>query len=831
LPVLGVQPSVVVATSMALEATEAGTLGEEGVVLPRAIPGTGALNLDVGTGRLPSLLVLSSGLLSLREDRFAAERATTLLAVLSPLGMLQPYSSSSSAAQVLLEATHALLNGTLLALDKITDAAGLHYSERTMQYQGCGRGSCIVDLHLNALAVLTLRRLQLAGVPLPAELVALHDRWRAALQSGLETAALADKQRGTTWRDLVGLASYRLALGRSWTPANSDLARMLSTERLHEGAESLSTDSIARLVCIELLPANPSSDAMDVPLGQIDERVRSYLDRLQSILRVTGRTAYLAASPSSASSAGMTANSFGLYAMALAQRAGALLYNVDKLANFVARSNDVRFAASHQGFALVEYDLATSSTVAQIELEVLVGEGDVLHTSALTTSAPPPPPLRVPWSELPPAASALLFHVKGVGEAAVAVSLHFVPAALPSSPAYRGIQVLKVIQQFDSVMLGPTSTPVRSVPLGSVVTVTIELFTPDDLHSVLVEDWAPAGLEPLDPNLAGGGTDEPPDTWPLWMRPSCWEWWGGRCTTFARQTMADRVAFVASFVGAGTHTLSYEAIAVTRGSFAVPPTTASVELEPEVMGQSASGVLDVGDLWVALPAGAVKPPPTCLNECSNKGVCVEVEPALEGRDEEGVCRCDPLSTGADCSGAAVVPVLGVCADTNCTVTQQTTYHEELTSRPIPIEIGDFKLTTINMVLVVDEEVRPAVPQSFLAKSHDEALLPSSHLQLTRAQSDAGVPILTLTIANLPSRPQWPANVSLSVAGSTDGVLFGSGNLVVEIGPVPFANTGSCLQLSEMPTGCVQSDPQRRCSCEYVWSSGCPSPQAVEKYCE
>ena len=63
LPVLGVQPSVVVATSMALEATEAGTLWEEGVVLPRAIPGTGALNLDVGTGRLPSLLVLSSGLL------------------------------------------------------------------------------------------------------------------------------------------------------------------------------------------------------------------------------------------------------------------------------------------------------------------------------------------------------------------------------------------------------------------------------------------------------------------------------------------------------------------------------------------------------------------------------------------------------------------------------------------------------------------------------------------------------------------------------------------------------------------------------------------------
>ena len=66
----------------------------------------------------------------------------------------------------------------------------------------------------------------------------------------------------------------------------------------------------------------------------------------------------------------------------------------------------------------------------------------------------------------------------------------------------------------------------RAVPLGSVVTVTLQVTTPDELDGLLVEDWLPAGLEAIDPNVAGDSNDE---LRPFWMRYSCgWWWW--RCS-------------------------------------------------------------------------------------------------------------------------------------------------------------------------------------------------------------------------------------------------------------------------------------------------------------
>lgn len=46
-------------------------------------------------------------------------------------------------------------------------------------------------------------------------------------------------------------------------------------------------------------------------------------------------------------------------------------------------------------------------------------------------------------------------------------------------------------------------TPLQRVPLGSVVTVTLQLTTADDIGGVVeVEAAMPAGLEPIDPNVA-----------------------------------------------------------------------------------------------------------------------------------------------------------------------------------------------------------------------------------------------------------------------------------------------------------------------------------------
>jgi hypothetical protein len=112
--------------------------------------------------------------------------------------------------------------------------------------------------------------------------------------------------------------------------------------------------------------------------------------------------------------------------------------------------------------------------------------------------------------------------------------------------------------------------------------------------------------------------------------------------------MADRVAWYARRgVRAGTHTLSFEAVAATVGSFALPPAQALVVMQPEVMGLSAGGDFEVRaagltDVEMALPVEV--PPNSCPGDgCSAKGLCDLVT---------GTCTCNRGTTGSDCSGVA-----------------------------------------------------------------------------------------------------------------------------------------------------------------------------------
>jgi len=71
-----------------------------------------------------------------------------------------------------------------------------------------------------------------------------------------------------------------------------------------------------------------------------------------------------------------------------------------------------------------------------------------------------------------------------------------------------------------------------------------QVYTPDEISSLTVEDWLPAGLEALDPNLdnfdggsGGGGGGGGGAPWPWWV---C-GWW--RCSSFTRETHKDRVRY------------------------------------------------------------------------------------------------------------------------------------------------------------------------------------------------------------------------------------------------------------------------------------------------
>jgi len=92
-------------------------------------------------------------------------------------------------------------------------------------------------------------------------------------------------------------------------------------------------------------------------------------------------------------------------------------------------------------------------------------------------------------------------------------------------------------------------------------------------------------LEPIDPNI---DQSIPSGPWLI-------EW-----SDFQLQeTKPDRVRWEAYFLPAGTHSVSYRVVAVTPGTWLLPPAKAESQQQPEVMGLSSGGQIVVTDFEVA----------------------------------------------------------------------------------------------------------------------------------------------------------------------------------------------------------------------------------------
>lgn len=101
------------------------------------------------------------------------------------------------------------------------------------------------------------------------------------------------------------------------------------------------------------------------------------------------------------------------------------------------------------------------------------------------------------WEDLDSPPKPLEFEAEGTGEVTLAASLTFVPAKLLPFPTYRGIFVQRSIRLADSN--GPS---LKTIPVTSVVDISVQLMTPDRLGPSTVRVLMPAGLEPVDPNVS-----------------------------------------------------------------------------------------------------------------------------------------------------------------------------------------------------------------------------------------------------------------------------------------------------------------------------------------
>ena len=114
---------------------------------------------------------------------------------------------------------------------------------------------------------------------------------------------------------------------------------------------------------------------------------------------------------------------------------------------------------------------------------------------------------------------------------------------------------------------------------------------------ILLVDPLPAGLEPMNPELATTGTipDAAADTVDVMGAPglggrgALGSWWWWRRAWFDHQNMRDdRVEAFTSLLWEGVYTYRYVARATTPGRFVVPPPRAEEMYAPETFGRGAT---------------------------------------------------------------------------------------------------------------------------------------------------------------------------------------------------------------------------------------------------
>mmetsp|Transcript_14647 Transcript_14647/g.36469 ORF Transcript_14647/g.36469 Transcript_14647/m.36469 type:complete len:2268 (-) Transcript_14647:639-7442(-) len=669
-PVLAQQSAVWVATSFALRPPALGAAGnasgwQEGLDLPDAVPGSGSLDLVAGVGHLPSVAALYARALEAVQHwewrtGYDCVALATLPAALALYGRAPDAAQRAAAARAFDDLT-ALTDATI----------GLQFSER---YTSWPRRA---DIVLNAYAAWVFTAYKPQGMS--NELASrwgdavgrLVPLWKAA--AARQLVEDATRSRYPTYggppypySDWNALGWVRMALGGAWEPpaCGTQAANTLGGVCLGDAtvrADLALTRHASQVAgkgagaTLERLLLGVALQATGAPAYK--PFIDSLADDCVSGLRITGRTAYVAAAPGARDPAGgeVQALALGLLTVQASQDRQPV---VQKLAAWVGQvgggrggrglATSVVIPAPPSPLALVlaaralaVYDDAAGSAQPDLTFAAAVANTTLL-AAHFTLAANDLAQSSTPWSALPTPPGQLAFSVSGAGEASVAASLHFVPARLAPFPSYRGLWVEAVWQVVDPLSSAPAGPPLAGVALGAVVQLTVQVSSADEVRGgVSVEAALPGGLEPLDPLVAGdqgtgcalGGA-----LGAGWQRVLWW-WWWPVCP--AQTTRPSSVVWRYERLMAGTHTLSVRAVAATEGVFALPPVTASADLQPEVMGATAGALFTVCDAGCApQPLPPRQPARPCPSDCSGHGVCNTLA---------GACVCQAGFSGEACN--------------------------------------------------------------------------------------------------------------------------------------------------------------------------------------
>jgi uncharacterized protein YfaS (alpha-2-macroglobulin family) len=185
----------------------------------------------------------------------------------------------------------------------------------------------------------------------------------------------------------------------------------------------------------------------------------------------------------------------------------------------------------------------------------------------------------------------LIVGRQGRGRLYYRVGLRYAPSDLMLDPAEHGFSIERVYEPVDDpedVRREEDGTWV--IRAGARVKIRLTMAAPARRYHVALVDPLPAGLEALNPELAGADTYEPrrgraeplaPGLEP--PRNYYWYRW------YEHENLRDeRVEVFTSLLYGGVRTYSYLARATTPGTFVVPPPKAEEMYHPETFGRGAS---------------------------------------------------------------------------------------------------------------------------------------------------------------------------------------------------------------------------------------------------
>ena len=150
----------------------------------------------------------------------------------------------------------------------------------------------------------------------------------------------------------------------------------------------------------------------------------------------------------------------------------------------------------------------------------------------------------------------------------------------------QGLRIERTIERLDtSGEVVETLGADPTLPLGTLVRVTLRVQSPTDRHYVVVDDPLPAGLETV------SGAFDTTDLGLLQAADTGQDrWWGSFNHTEQQDT---RVLLFADFLQRGEHTYRYVARTTTAGDFLHPAAQAEQMYRPEIRGRTATGRLGV----------------------------------------------------------------------------------------------------------------------------------------------------------------------------------------------------------------------------------------------